>query len=60
MISDSEGMAGTTPAESVNWMLFVSNAGGFAVLCKTWTEVKKINERAAVVLENEIDAREKR
>ena len=37
---------GTTPAESVNWMLWVSTAGGYAVLCKTWIEVKKINDRA--------------
>jgi hypothetical protein len=47
---------GRIPAESVNWMLWVSTAGGFAILCKTWTEVKKINERAAAVLQKEIEA----
>jgi hypothetical protein len=32
-------------------------AGGFAVLNKRWIEVKKIHERAAAVLQEEIDAR---
>ena len=50
---------GRTPPENVNWMLLISNAGGFAVLCKTWIEVKKINERAAAALQNAIDTRKK-
>jgi len=53
----AEAALGRTPAESVNWLLWLSTAGGFAVLCKTWTEVKNINERAAAELQKEIDAR---
>ena len=29
---------------------------GFAVLCKTWTEVEKVNERTAVAREKGIGA----
>jgi hypothetical protein len=45
---------GRTPVESVNWILWFSTAGGFAVLCKTWTEVKKFNDRVAAELQKEI------
>jgi hypothetical protein len=47
---------GRIPAESLNWMLWVSTAGGFAVLCKTWTQVKKINDSAAAEIQHGIVA----
>ena len=47
---------GRIPAQSVNWLLFVSTAAGFAVLCKTWIEVKTINENAAATLQKAFDS----
>jgi hypothetical protein len=50
---------GNTPVDSVNWTLLVSTACGFAVLCKTWIEVRKFNDRAAAELQKKVDASDK-